>query len=574
MSQSAYQPGYTITPKYGQRYMNSSFAPAVGAPQSAAVSQPSAAPPQPAGQGYAMANPFAGNAQFTQAQQAYSTNIGAQPTTGFRRAIPGVQGAGPATPPVGTVPGMPAPPSTGASGTVQAASSGGDDPVSSPDYRPAAQALGYTASQSNPLAGVLAMVPGGSFINSALNMNPDYGKPGTYDAQGNVFGYEGRAYNPVTGSAAASYASPSAAYNTVTNSYGQLRNMGVNPIGSALGSYENSTYNISRADRMRGITPAGQAGLSTTYGLMRSNADLAPGETPGSVTFSQLGLDPNARSYGVPETGLTGQIGTGTGDVFISGGSYNPYVVSGTGSMTGQSGTLVATTDPRTGEKVSLLGDDGSTAGSASRVQEMMDYNADMGGDDDYNPSGGTTFSSTPTQTAAERADEEAAESEGGSWQDPIPSCFPEGTQISMADGTTKNIEDIVTGDKVISFNADNKLEEDEVTELHTHAVGTGRPTDKLVKVLLSNDKEIIVTSNHPFYMPEHNAFKWIGEFKKGELVMAENSLMYPVISVEEISDVNQVVYNFEVKNNHTYIAEGIRVHNGGGKSDDSGGSK
>jgi len=63
MSQSAYQPGYTITPKYGQRYMNSSFAPAVGAPQSAAVSQPSA-PPQPAGQGYSMANPFAGNAQL------------------------------------------------------------------------------------------------------------------------------------------------------------------------------------------------------------------------------------------------------------------------------------------------------------------------------------------------------------------------------------------------------------------------------------------------------------------------------------------------------------------------------
>jgi len=432
MSQSAYQPGYTITPKYGQRYMNSSFAPAVGAPQSAAVSQPSA-PPQPAGQGYSMANPFAGNAQFTQAQQAYSTNIGAQPTTGFRRAIPGVQGAGPSTPPVGTVPGMPAPPTTSSSGTTAAASTGGneDDTFGSPDYRPISQSYGYTAAQSNPLAGMLSLVPGGSLINSALNINPDYGRPGTYDAQGNIFGESGRAYNPITGAAAQSYASPSAYKDNLFGSYNQLRTVGENPISSGLGSYENSVYNISRADRMAGITPAGQQGITTTYGLMRSNADLAPGETPANIELRDLGLDPNARNYGVPETGLTGEIGTGAGDVFISGGSYNPYVVSDTGSMTGQSGTLVSTTNPLTGEKVSLLGDDGSTAGSASRVQEMLDYNADMGGDEDYSPSGGTSVKSG--FGAGRTAEDDFDDLEGGN---PLDDYDPKQVDSGNDDGS------------------------------------------------------------------------------------------------------------------------------------------
>ncbi|MCD6237518.1 MAG: hypothetical protein J7K13_06175, partial [Thermoplasmata archaeon] len=38
-----------------------------------------------------------------------------------------------------------------------------------------------------------------------------------------------------------------------------------------------------------------------------------------------------------------------------------------------------------------------------------------------------------------------------------IPSCFLAGTKIEMADGTTKNIEDIKVGDKVKSFDTRSK---------------------------------------------------------------------------------------------------------------------
>lgn len=140
-----------------------------------------------------------------------------------------------------------------------------------------------------------------------------------------------------------------------------------------------------------------------------------------------------------------------------------------------------------------------------------------------------------------------------------------------MADNTVKNIEDIVIGDKVISFGEDNNLVEDDVTCIHIHETGTIRSSNKMVKATLTNGKEIIATSNHPFYMPEHNGFKWIGLFEKGELVMQQDGLCYAVSNVEELGEITEKVYNFEVKSTHTYIANGIRVHNGGG--DPGGGS-
>jgi len=392
MSQSAYQPGYTITPKYGQRYMNSSFAPAVGAPQSAAVSQPSA-PPQPAGQGYSMANPFAGNAQFTQAQQNYSTNIGSQPTVGFRRAIPGVQGAGPSTPPVGTVPGMPAPPST-SGGVTQAASSGGDDPMYSPDYRPAAQALGYSPTKTNPLAGLLAVgIPGGSFLSSQLGLTNEYGKPGTYDAQGNVFGKSGRAYNPVTGAAAQSYASPAAYKDNLFGSYGQLRTVGESPLSAGLGSYENSIYNVSREDRMRGYSPGELAGVNTMQAQARRNAEIMGQDMYNeadlfNIDAQMLGFDPRGPAPTAPSSG-TYAYGTGAGDVFTTGAGYQTGVINESGQIETPTGTIVQTSDTQ-GNTVSLLG---TPEDNFANIDYLSNTTNDFKSDDDgFGVGGGTTF--------------------------------------------------------------------------------------------------------------------------------------------------------------------------------------
>ncbi len=293
------------------------------------------------------------------------------------------------------------------------------------DKRPVAQALGYQQPASNigsaigGVLGAMAGVPviGNTLGNAATSMNssgqPAYGTKGTYDAQGNVFGDTGRAYDPVTGSAVASYASPSAAYNTITGGYDKLRAAGENPLSAALGSYDNSVYNVSRLDRMQGITPASQQGLDSVYGLMRTNMNLGPAEAPTTITPEMLGFDPMQRNYNIPEGGLTGEIGTDKGDVFISGDTYQPYIVDNDGSLVGQSGTLVQTSNPITGESVSLLSPKeggGYSSAGANVIAETIspDYLTDYGGDDDYAPTGNSySFNSSDSSFGAGRTDDD-----------------------------------------------------------------------------------------------------------------------------------------------------------------------
>ena len=89
-----------------------------------------------------------------------------------------------------------------------------------------------------------------------------------------------------------------------------------------------------------------------------------------------------------------------------------------TGMMAGQtaaakSGKVTSTVASGPNQQATATGSDTSTVGgSFSMAAQMADQ-----GEDDYQ-GGGISFGSTPTQTAAERADEEAAEAEGGSWMD------------------------------------------------------------------------------------------------------------------------------------------------------------
>jgi hypothetical protein len=74
--------------------------------------------------------------------------------------------------------------------------------------------------------------------------------------------------------------------------------------------------------------------------------------------------------------------------------------------------------------------------------------------------------------------------------------CFIAGTQITLPDWTTKNIEDVVVGDVVISFNEETGKQEDKevlslLSPLH----------DDLVKYTFSNGNVITSTFDHPYYV-------------------------------------------------------------------------
>ena len=362
-----FQPTYSLTPKYGLRYGPSQFTtttgiPGAGSATSQSVNQPASLG---AGAGANVVDPFANSTQFQQAQANYSGQGGVSSTSGYGAPIQsrGVTGGNTgfrsnsytyaAPPSIPTAPDYfnptPTTPVVKDPFAGDPAFSQGNDGQSNstPDYSNVASGLGYTKSPAS-LAGLAGLVPVvGPMIAGGMESN--YGKPGTYDAQGNVFGDEGRAYNPVTGTPVASYANRETALNTVTGGYDKLREAGTNPIASALGSYENSINNVSRTDRFQGYTPSGKTGYNSMVDELRLNEGLEDDDRFKTTSEMQVA------AFGREIPNYTNVMGTNVGDTLVSGDTGAAYVVGNNGSISNADGTLISSTNPVTGEKVSLM---------------------------------------------------------------------------------------------------------------------------------------------------------------------------------------------------------------------------
>lgn len=137
------------------------------------------------------------------------------------------------------------------------------------------------------------------------------------------------------------------------------------------------------------------------------------------------------------------------------------------------------------------------------------------------------------------------------------PLCFVAGTMVLTASGLTA-IENIRVGDKVISTNADT-FETEEKTVLETYI----RRTDKLIHLVI-NGEEIITTETHPFYVKERG-FVDAGSLLIGDPLMDVHGNILVVENTRtEYLDEPETVYNFQVKDFHTYHVGGncILVHN------------
>jgi len=149
-------------------------------------------------------------------------------------------------------------------------------------------------------------------------------------------------------------------------------------------------------------------------------------------------------------------------------------------------------------------------------------------------------------------------------------SCFIAGTKVTMSDGTFKNIENIVIGDKVKGHKEDNTVIKLDPTLL----------ADR--KLYSFNDNEhYFFTSEHPFMTEE--GWKSIkpektkerdgielyeqlkGELKVGDKLVTDNgSVEIKDIKSKEISNPEMPLYNFNVSNDNSYIADNYVVHNKG----------
>jgi uncharacterized coiled-coil protein SlyX len=148
--------------------------------------------------------------------------------------------------------------------------------------------------------------------------------------------------------------------------------------------------------------------------------------------------------------------------------------------------------------------------------------------------------------------------------------CFLPGTKITLADKTLIDIEDVVVGDTLLTYNIiENCFEPGVVKKLI-------RPKkSNIITVKLSNGTRIHSTEEHPYFVQGKGWCSFdptstvklheieVDQLLPGDTVIDDsgNTLtierITPVVSAE-----TQTVYNFEIDGNHTYFANGILVHN------------
>ncbi|WP_223190923.1 polymorphic toxin-type HINT domain-containing protein [Nonomuraea terrae] len=149
-----------------------------------------------------------------------------------------------------------------------------------------------------------------------------------------------------------------------------------------------------------------------------------------------------------------------------------------------------------------------------------------------------------------------------------VPNSFVSGTRVLMADGSTKAIEKVKIGDKVIATDAETgRTEAKPVT-----ALITGEGTKHLAKITVDVDGDggaatdtITATDNHPFWVPALHAWLTAGQLQPG-MWLQTGAGTYVQITAVQAWTAAQQVHNLTVDDLHTYYvlagATPVLVHN------------
>jgi predicted phage tail protein len=132
--------------------------------------------------------------------------------------------------------------------------------------------------------------------------------------------------------------------------------------------------------------------------------------------------------------------------------------------------------------------------------------------------------------------------------------CFARGTQVQLEHGKTVAIEDIKVGDEILSFDEEGNLHVAKVEKLHVHA-----PLP-ILRVKFWRG-EVFITPNH-WVLNQYSSFVEIQTLSIEDALVDGMGHLRPIISFESAGV--EPVYNLTVEKYHTFIANNIRVHNGG----------
>ena len=129
--------------------------------------------------------------------------------------------------------------------------------------------------------------------------------------------------------------------------------------------------------------------------------------------------------------------------------------------------------------------------------------------------------------------------------------CFIAGTMILMADGTTKPIEEVVSGDAILTRASalDGRLVSGKVLKTFEHTVNE----HLLINGTLGVTKEHIIFLNGQWQLA--------GKAQLGDTLVDQDGNPIVINSIETVRKPMKV-YNFEVEEYHTYFANGLYVHN------------
>ncbi|MFB7190306.1 Hint domain-containing protein [Streptomyces sp. NPDC056230] len=145
-----------------------------------------------------------------------------------------------------------------------------------------------------------------------------------------------------------------------------------------------------------------------------------------------------------------------------------------------------------------------------------------------------------------------------------MTNCFLAGTQVLMADESTKKIEEIKVGDKVLATDPETgRTDSRKVTAL---IVTEG---DKLLNELTietkDGEKKLTATREHPFWVPSERQWVEAGDLRRGMKLRTSDGSVAEVRASRSYSK-HERTYNFTVEDVHTYYvlagSTAILVHN------------
>lgn len=157
-----------------------------------------------------------------------------------------------------------------------------------------------------------------------------------------------------------------------------------------------------------------------------------------------------------------------------------------------------------------------------------------------------------------------------GSQQSCASNSFASGTPVLMADGTTKPIEQVHVGDRVMAGSGGDAAAPRQVT-----ATITGDGDKDLVEVTVAGGETLTATAGHPFWTDDDGAAttpggRWIdaAELRQGDWLRTSDGRLVRVAGTHALRQ-HAVVHNLTIDDLHTYyVAAGgdaVLVHNTGG---------